>query len=80
MSPEAFTEQIKSKWIDTGIAKAQNPGNQGDNHVTQRRVNLVIVERPVHVKDVIWKPTEDEAAHKDQHDFGQAFPCFHLQI
>lgn len=48
--------------------------------MAQRWINLVIVERSIHIEDVIWKPAEGKAAHEDQHNFSQAFPSFHLQV
>lgn len=46
--------------------------------MTQRRVDFLVVERPVQIKDVVGKPAENKAGHENEHDLSQAFPGLHL--
>lgn len=79
MAAETLAEQVKSEGIDAGGGEAEDPGEQGDDQVSQRQVHLVVVEGAVHVEDVVGEPAEGEETHEDQDDLGQTLPGLNLE-
>lgn len=79
MPSEALAEQVEGERVDAGRGKAEDSGQQGDDEVGQRHIHLMVVERAVHVENVVGKPAQGEEADKHQDDLGQALPCFYLK-
>lgn len=79
MASETLAEQVKSEGVDAGGGEAEDPGQQGDDHVSQRQVHLVVVEGTVHVEDVVGEPAQGKETHEHQDDLGQTLPGLDLE-
>lgn len=67
---EALAQQVKGEGVHAGAGETQHARHERDDEVRQRRVDLSIVERAVHVEDVVGEPAQREEAHEHQDDLG----------
>lgn len=79
MLPEAFTQPVKSKRIDTGIAEGQGTGENGSYQVKGGSIYSGMVrEGAVQVEDVVRQPAEGKQGNEHQHCFGNSLAGFNL--
>lgn len=67
---EALAQQVKGEGVHAGAGETQHARHERDDEVRQRRVDLSIVERAVHVEDVVGEPAQREETHEHQDDLG----------
>lgn len=79
MSAETLAEQVEGEGVDAGRGETEHSGQKRDDQVSQGQVRLVVMERAVHVQDVVREPAQGEESHKNQHDLRQALPRLHLE-
>lgn len=80
MLPETFTQPIKSKRIDAGIAEGQGAGKNSCYQMKGGSIDRRVVrERAVQVEDVVGQPAEGKQSHKHQHCLCNSLAGFNLQ-
>ena len=75
---EAPAQQVQGEGVDAGAGEAEHAGQEGDDQVGERGVDVAVVEGTVQVEHVVGEPAQCKQADEHQDDLRQPLPRFHL--